>query len=148
MVLTNSSAMPDDIGFHLLNPSAELETPRPSIAVLLNKIIESRGATAAVATYAELKSEHADDYDFGEHQLYRLGYLYMSRDRIEDAIAVLGLNVEAYPDSWNAHDSYGEALLENGETEEAIVHYRRSVELNPGHQAGITALKRLGVDVR
>jgi D-alanyl-D-alanine-carboxypeptidase/D-alanyl-D-alanine-endopeptidase len=148
VVLTNSSSMPDDIGIHLLNPSATLETPKPSIAMMLNKIIESQGVDDAATAYADLKSDHTDDYDFGEPQLQRLGYRYLGRDRIEEAIAVFRLNVEAYPDSWNAYDSYGEALLENDETEKAIVNYRRSVELNADNHAGIAVLKRLGVEVR
>jgi Flp pilus assembly protein TadD len=39
--------------------------------------------------------------------------------------------VESYPDSANAHDSYGEALWRAGEIEAARRQYERAVELDP-----------------
>ncbi len=148
VVLTNSSTMPDDIGIHLLNPKSELNNPKPSIATKLNKIIERESADAAASAYAELKNGHTDEYDFGESELHKLGYRYLAIGKIEEALAVFRLNVEAFPASWNTYDSYGEALLENNEKEKAIDNYRKSIELNPDNSAGVAVLKKLGVDVR
>ena len=53
------------------------------------------------------------------------------------------LNVEAFPDSWNVHDSLGEAYMVGGERELAIASYERSIELNPGNANGVEMLKRL-----
>ncbi len=44
------------------------------------------------------------------------------------------LNVCLHTSSWNAYDSYGEALLKNGEKAEAVKMYRKSLELNPGNE--------------
>ncbi|WP_163220588.1 tetratricopeptide repeat protein, partial [Citrobacter freundii] len=47
------------------------------------------------------------------------------------------------PDSWNAYDSYGEALLKAGRKDDAIAMYRKSVALNPGNANAKAVLKRL-----
>jgi len=60
-----------------------------------------------------------------------------------DAIEVFTLNVEDHPDSFNAHDSLGEAYAAHGDRELAIKHYQRSIELNPDNTNGIEALKKL-----
>jgi Flp pilus assembly protein TadD len=59
------------------------------------------------------------------------------------AVDVLKLNTELHPDSWNAYDSYGEALLKAGRKDDAIAMYRKSVALNPGNANAKAVLKRL-----
>jgi len=44
---------------------------------------------------------------------------------------------------WNVYDSYAEALPANGDREGAIAGYRKSLELNPGHEAGRERLAEL-----
>ena len=48
-----------------------------------------------------------------------------------------------YPDSWNAHDSLGEALVKAGRKEQGIQHYRKSLELNPRNQGAKKILEEL-----
>ncbi|MFO7613109.1 MAG: DUF3471 domain-containing protein, partial [Bacteroidales bacterium] len=49
------------------------------------------------------------------------------------------------PASYNVYDSYGEALLKNGDKDLAIENYKKSVELNPANSDGIQALQKMGV---
>jgi hypothetical protein len=56
------------------------------------------------------------------------------------------LNVEAFPNSFNVYDSYGEAILVLGDTTQAIENYKKSVKLNPGNENGIKVLKDLGIN--
>jgi CubicO group peptidase (beta-lactamase class C family) len=63
--------------------------------------------------------------------------------RLADAIAVFELNVEAYPEGYNAYDSLGEALLARGDTVSAVRNYEKSVQLNAQNQNGIDVLKRI-----
>ncbi len=44
--------------------------------------------------------------------------------------------------SWNLYDSYGEALLRNGQRQEAIKMYQKSVELNPDNEGAKKILKQ------
>lgn len=48
-----------------------------------------------------------------------------------------------FPQSWNAHDSLGEAYAAAGQNDLAIKNYEKSVELNPKNTAGLQALKKL-----
>jgi len=49
------------------------------------------------------------------------------------------------PDSWIAHDNLGAELLGTGKVEEAIDHFRRSIELNPN---GVVAHNDYGAALR
>ncbi len=119
--------------------------PRLSIAREVARTILSRGVEAGVARYHELKTGRPDDYDFAsESELNRLGYELLRHEKKPEALAVFELNVDAFPESWNVHDSLAEAYLAVGDRERAIESYRRSVELNPESRSGIEALKRLG----
>lgn len=124
VVLTNSNGFPDDIGFHVLNPKSELKNPIPSIATKLNKIIEKEGISAAVKSFEDLKSDSADKYDFSSTELINLGYKLLLKDKIEEALEIFKINVESYPDDWNANDSYAGALLKNNEKEQSIKYYK------------------------
>ena len=88
VVLTNSTGFPDDIGFHLLNPKSELANPKPSIAVKLDKIIKKEGIESAIKTFVDLKENHSDEYDFSEADLNMLGYGYLGKDKIKEALAL------------------------------------------------------------
>ena len=53
-----------------------------------------------------------------------------------------------FPSSSNVYDSYGEALLKNGDKDLAIENYKKSVELNPANSDGIQALEKMGVKLQ
>lgn len=112
----------------------------------LKQIITQKGVENLAAAYANLKETQGDNYSFSEAQLNQLGYYYMQADKLDAAMAVFKINVDSFPNSSNVYDSYGEALLANGQTQEAITNYTKSVKLNPGNDHGISVLKKLGVD--
>ncbi|MFK5973649.1 MAG: serine hydrolase [Flavobacteriaceae bacterium] len=146
VVLSNSNAAVDDIGIHILRPASPLNKIKPSIAIKLQNSIDQNGIETGLKTYWNLKKNQAEEFDFSETQLNQLGYRYLRSEEVEKAIAVFKLNTEAYPNSSNVYDSYGEALMKNGDKEQAIVNYSKSLELNPGSQNAIEKLKELGVD--
>jgi len=78
-----------------------------------------------------------------EEQVNRVGYWLLASKRVKDAIAVFEVNVTAHPDSWNVHDSLGEAYAKDGERERAIASYEKSLKLNPANSNGAEALQRL-----
>lgn len=147
VVLSNSDAMPDDIGLHILNPKSKLKNPKPSIATKLNKLVEQEGLDVAIKSYGKYKSKHADKYDFSSGELNKLGYMYLHKNQLDEALAIFKLVVDDNPENWNAHDSYAEALLKNNEEEKAIKHYRKSIALNPSNIGGIKILRKLGVEI-
>jgi len=117
--------------------------PRASLVDELMKTLATADGKQAVARYRELKAKAADQYDFRENELNRLGYTLLQGGRVVDAIDIFQLNVEAYPQSFNVYDSLGEAYAAHGDRELAIKNYRKSLELNPKNTNGAEAIKRL-----
>ena len=115
------------------------------IARKLKNIIDSIGINKIAGVYTELKNNHPDKYDFSESQLNELGYYYFGKDDLEKAIGIFKLNIEVFPNAFNAYDSYGEALLKQGARAEAIENYKKSIKLNRGNEHGIKVLNKLGV---
>lgn len=146
VVLSNSNVGIANIGIHLLDPASALNKPKIPIGSNLKILIENEGIETAIRTYWELKENQANEYNFEENELNMLGYSYLGKEEIGKAISVFKINTEAFPNSSNAYDSYGEALMKNNENALAIVNYKKSVELNPLNTAGIEMLKKLGVN--
>ncbi|MGV8039162.1 MAG: alpha/beta fold hydrolase [Thermoanaerobaculaceae bacterium] len=109
----------------------------------VNAALAADDAAAAMASYAELRKAHPELVPFTEPALNQQGYRLLGAGRTDDAIALFRLNAEAYPDSWNVHDSLGEALAARGDTAGAIAAYQRSLQLNPGNGNGATQLETL-----
>jgi len=115
-----------------------------SPARLLLKSIMAKGAETALGEYREWRKGRAPGEVLDEAQMNRLGYdLLNGAKRVKDAILVFKLNVDDHPQSSNAYDSLGEAYMIDGDTEQAIRNYQRSIELDPGNKNGIEALKKL-----
>jgi len=76
-------------------------------------------------------------------QLNVLGYQLLALKRVKDAIRILQLNVELFPEAFNTYDSLGESYMIDGQKELAIKNYAKSLELNPGNSGAITMLKRI-----
>lgn len=118
--------------------------PKQPIEVAITEKMKS-GKVDVVAYYHDLKTNHAEQYDFAKSEVFlnNLGYLQLQKGRTKDAIAILRLGVEEYPASSNTHDSYAEALLKDGQRELAVKHYKRSLELNPNNTGAVAQLKIL-----
>lgn len=116
---------------------------RPSIAVALSSTIEKRGIEAALQQYRELKAARGTSYNFDEAELNSLGYQFLRRKQMTDAIRIFQLNVEAYPKSSNAYDSLGEALARAGNKTQAIAYYQKSISLNPKNYNAAAMVEKL-----
>jgi len=71
------------------------------------------------------------------------GYRRLESNEVEAAISVFELNAGTFPDSANAWDSLGEAVMMKGDHEMAIRYYRRSLELDPENRNASNMLERL-----
>ena len=115
-----------------------------SIAETLLQTINEKDLQSAIAQYHELKTTQFDLYDFRESELNTLGYQLLGMNKIMEAIEILKLNVEAYPQSSNVYDSLGEAYMIKGDREQAIMNYHKSLELDPNNSNAAEMLKKLG----
>ncbi len=106
-------------------------------------ILRQRGVDGAVAYYHTRREQDSTALMFTESEMNRLGYSYLGRGQVREALAFFRLNIEAYPRSSNVYDSYAEALVADHQYELAIQNYTRSVELNPGNDNGRMKLAQL-----
>jgi pimeloyl-ACP methyl ester carboxylesterase len=98
---------------------------------------------AARRELEQVLGNHPELTLFGEQEMNFLGYELIAAGELDRAVTVFELNVLAYPESWNVHDSLGEALARRGDLEAAAASYSRSVALNPGNENGARALETL-----
>ncbi len=117
-----------------------------SAALRVESLIREAGIERALAAYREMKRGEPGAYYFDEAEFNEVGYRLLGSKRVDEAVAVLRLNVEAYPHSFNAFDSLGEAYMIQGDKERAIENYRKSIELNPRNMGGRNKLKELTED--
>jgi tetratricopeptide (TPR) repeat protein len=110
-----------------------------------SKIIEDAGidSLAAALTHIRKLMEEGGDIYIDEMAINHIGYNFMGMNRFAEAVEVLRLNVDAHPGSFNAYDSYAEALMKSGDVEGAIRNYKRSLELNPDNSNARRMLESL-----
>lgn len=119
-------------------------SPKRSMAYALLDKIQKDGIAPALLYYNEIKA--SDDYHLNENEMNLSGYQLLQAGNIEDAASVFKLNTEAFPNSFNVYDSYGEALLMLRDTTNAVENYKKSVQLNPDNENGIQVLNGLGIN--
>jgi CubicO group peptidase (beta-lactamase class C family) len=117
--------------------------PQRPLGELLLDTVTSSGVQAAIVQYRQLREDESETPESDEGQLNLLGYRLMGSGDMESALAIFRFNVEAFPGSWNPHDSLGEALATAGQTEEAIKSYARSLEMNPANRNAVDRLAEL-----
>ena len=117
--------------------------PKPSINEALMDLVLADSIPAAIIKYHDLKKNNSNDYNFKESQLNSFGYQLLQVGKIDQAIALLKLNVESYPKSANVYDSLGEAYMIKGNKEEAIMNYEKSLKLNPKNKNAEENIKKL-----
>jgi len=131
-----------------LGPDTWLETAwrrliLKSAADTLERTLSENGLEAAQAEFRG-RILGNKDYDLDERDINSLGYRLLQRERkIPEAVAVFSLNAEAFPESWNAWDSLGEAQGAAGLRDEAEKDYEKSLALNPRNENGREALSQL-----
>ncbi len=122
--------------------------PRQSPLQAVRSAVSRRDWAAAKTAVFAHKTNPFYRYTTLERSLNSLGYELLGKKSFDEAIEVFKLNVEAYPDSWNAYDSLAEAYATRSDVGKddlrlAEQNYQKSLRLNP-HNARTTAvLKQL-----
>jgi predicted alpha/beta superfamily hydrolase/Flp pilus assembly protein TadD len=114
-----------------------------SAAYAVDREIRRAGISAGLAKSRALRSDPAGGFYFEEREFNELGYRFLGRGEVKEAIEIFKLNAELYPRSANAFDSLAEAYMRDGQNDQAIQHYERSLELDPGNQNAREMLKKL-----
>lgn len=94
-------------------------------------LLEALGRTDEVELVREQALELATETDVNA-----MGYQFFTQGRVEQALDLFERNAAAHPDSWNVHDSLGEALAAAGRLSEARESYARALSLADESQQG------------
>lgn len=140
---TNLGAIENKILKILYNQPFEL--PKISVAYVLGKALSDTSLANALKQYEKISKQPA--YYLNEAEINRLGYEQIGSGKIKEGIAVFNLNVMEYPQSANAWDSRGEAYMLNGDRAQAILDYKKSLELDPYSMNAIRKLNEMGEKV-
>ena len=119
------------------------DPPKKSIARTLYETMREKNPEAAISRYRELKKASPQAFDFRPTELNQLGYALLQAERVDDAIKIFQLNIEAYPDYANGYDSLAEAYAAKGEKSLAIKNYAKSLELDPNNANAVEKLNQL-----
>lgn len=134
----------------LLNGKS-VDTPKKSIAKRYGIALFNKGAIEARRILETLRKDSVNYY-LSEDEMNSLGYDFLGNSNPYhlpekhfnlQAIETFKINAGMFPNSWNAFDSYAEALLANGQKEEAIKMYKKSIELNPKNENGKKVVEEL-----
>jgi len=112
---------------------------------LASEIIRNAAPDSVLAALAGIRDvrDSGGDVYFDEDAINGLGYYFMNSGKMPEAVDVLKLNTEAFPESANAYDSLAEAYMKSGDKENAIKNYKKSLALNPENENAKSMLEQL-----
>lgn len=115
-------------------------------AKALIEFVAANGAEKGIARFQEMAAEKKSyrRYLFEEWVLRDAGLVLLSKGLTEEGIAILELNAEQFPQSWQAYYALAEACLLRGDVEEARRNYRLALEHEPDAVRVADIMKKLG----
>jgi len=124
------------------NPALPLRSKK-SLVRLYGMALVQQGIDHAASLFNAFKNDTAHFY-LNEWEMNYLGgdLFHASSFAGHQTIGleVYKLATFIFPESFNTYDSYGEALRLTGKKQEAILMYRKSIELNPNNEDGKRAI--------
>ncbi len=99
----------------------------------------------AIQIYKQLVQEN-NNYYSDPDDLNTIGYELLNHEEVKKSILIFKLLVSEFPDNFNAYDSLGEAYFVNNDYENALINYKKSLELNPNNENAkiyISKIKKL-----
>ena len=108
--------------------------PLPDISKIIQGTMATAGKDAAFTKFEELIEPKSKTVYLGEWEVNKVGYLFLGKNALKEAIRVFEFNVEQHPRSANAYDSLAEAHLKAGNKAEAVKYYKKSLKLNPNNE--------------
>lgn len=121
----------------------------PALDLILNSservdmldVLQTDGGTAALKLY-EMRKQKYEQLNwwqpFEKDKLNAKGYQMLEQNRKDDAIKAFQIVADRFPDSWESWDSLAEGYMSAGKYNEAVVAYKKALEINPNNwNAGV-----------
>ncbi|RYU86916.1 serine hydrolase [Mucilaginibacter terrigena] len=149
IVLSNNGICPSyDLALEISNifHNKPYKCPTPPIASFYcREIIKNDDTSKAIHVSKSIWENDIKNikrrYQQEESDLNEAGYEFLKLNKIPESLAAFRLNTQLFPNSWNAFDSYGEALMAAGKKPESIAAYKKSLELNPSNKNAADKIK-------
>ena len=95
--------------------------------------------------YMEISKKYSCEIIAQENIINRLGYNYLKKGKINNAIEIFKENVKRFPNSPNVYDSLGEAYEKNKQIKLAKLNYQKAYELGikQNHKATLLYKKNM-----
>jgi hypothetical protein len=107
------------------------------------EIVRQKGAQKAMEIQKEFAQLISDFRIYDPDVLFPIAAEYAEADKIDQAVGVLGLCTDAFPDYWECYDLIGRIHMKGGNKQHAIENLSKSVELNPDNAETVEMLKKL-----
>ncbi len=119
--------------------------PTASIDDKLRALFMQGKLEEAITTAREYIKDPLHRYYAGdlENKINDLGYNMMNQNNFEQANKLFYMNVQLFPGSANAYDSYAESFWKLGKKEEAIKYYEMAISKDPNGDTGANAKKMI-----
>jgi hypothetical protein len=112
---------------------------------VLTETVNKSGAPAAVQQYRDLRKQYygGQSYDFSENALVPVALQLTNANKPDDALALLQLNAEFYPNHAPTYGGMGQAYLKKNDKENAIKNFEKVIQLDPNNQVAKRQLEQL-----
>ena len=118
------------------------------LSLLVSETAVASGADSAVRAYRALRERHFGRaaYDFGELSLNAAALRTARVGKTEEALALLQLNQEQFPEAASVHVMRGNVLLIRGDTTAAAQSLREALRRDPRNFDARSRLRDIGRD--
>ncbi|MCG8603659.1 c-type cytochrome [bacterium] len=110
------------------------EQPKPmTIEEVMLEEVENNGVNAAMAKYRQLREKHYGGfvYNFQDMPLTKVASQLGRSEKLDDALAILKLNLEFHPNSFMTHFGLGQGYSRKGDKKSALEHFNKAYEIQP-----------------
>ncbi len=117
---------------------AEIDPFGSIAASALERVADGKDPKSLEATLRQIRSKLPNSNAVSEAAINTLGYQLYRTHKNAQAIAVLRLNTQEFPNSANTWDSLGEVLLSSGDVSGGVANYKKALEVDPNYpNAGV-----------
>ncbi|RLD73595.1 MAG: hypothetical protein DRJ07_20625 [Bacteroidetes bacterium] len=128
---------PEDQNIYMvLLPKNKTESLEYRVKKMINgekipsEYLKSNEFDKALIAFLLLKKTDSLDPVINEGYLNKIGYQELREKNYKYAIDIFKINVALYPNSSNVYDSLGDAFRKRSDTAQAIINYKKSLELD------------------
>ena len=105
--------------------------------------INSESNDAFIIAYIDALNKILGDNPFKNKLINKMGYGCLHEDNINKAIQFFEANTKLFPNDANVWDSLGEAFLKSGDENNALISYKKAIEINPEMTSAKEMIKKI-----